>query len=448
MDVKHHILERRVPRYTSYPSAPHFHGGIAGRDLASWLSNLDRGTGLSLYIHVPFCKALCWFCGCNTGVVNRYEPILSYVDDLRSELNLVADALAGAGIVRHIHFGGGSPSMLGPAEVEALGALLRRRFILAPDCEIAVEFDPRGLKTETVAAYAAIGVNRASLGLQDINPPVQRAINRIQPPESNHRAVALLREAGIGALNLDLIYGLPHQDEDAVAATVAHACTLQPDRVALFGYAHVPQMKRHQRLIPENLLPDTAMRLRQEALAGEALLEAGYRRVGLDHFARPGDSMALAAAAGTLHRNFQGYTTDPAEVLIGLGASSIGSLPQGYVQNHADVPSWRDAVRRGELPVRRGIALSDADRLRRAIINCLMCNLEADLEVLQRVHGGGADLSISLARLEELQREGLVELHDDKVRVPEHARPFVRIVAAAFDAYLDDGGQGRHSRAV
>ncbi|MBT6203683.1 MAG: oxygen-independent coproporphyrinogen III oxidase [Alphaproteobacteria bacterium] len=448
MNINRPLLERNVPRYTSYPTAPHFHEGVAGPELAVWLGELEPNATLSIYLHIPFCKAMCWFCGCHTSVANRYDLVASYVRDLMAELNLVADALGGSGRVRHIHFGGGSPSMLKPAGIDALAALMRERFVIEPGCEIAVEFDPRGLSPETVADFVGLGVNRASLGLQDINPVVQQAINRIQPPESNHRAVAMLRDAGVCAFNLDLIYGLPYQDEEAIAATVAHACELAPDRIALFGYAHVPQIKRHQQLIPSEALPGAEMRLAQEALAAKLLEAAGYRRIGLDHFARSDDPMAVAMDEGTLQRNFRGYTIDPAAVLIGQGASAIGSLPQGYVQNFADVPSWRDAVRRGELPVRRGAALAGDDRLRRDIINRLMCDLEVDLAVLQQQHGIDADLTVSVERLAELENAGICEIEGDSVRVAEESRPYVRLVAAAFDAYLGDNNQGRHSRAV
>ncbi len=440
-------LDRRVPRYTSYPTAPHFGPSVDGARYAGWLAALPGDAPLSLYLHIPFCDSLCWFCGCNTSVVNRYAPVAAYLEDLRAEIGLVADHLDDGRKVAHVHFGGGSPSMLEAGDIAAIGALLKQRFSIADDAEIAVEFDPRGLSPETVAAFAAIGVNRASLGLQDINPQVQQAINRLQPPESNIGAVAMLREAGVDALNLDLIYGLPYQDEAGIAATVDHACSLEPDRIALFGYAHVPGMKRHQLLIPEEALPDTAARFAQAGLAAERLMAAGYRRIGLDHFVRPGDAMARAADLGTLRRNFQGYSADPAATLIGLGASAIGALPQGYVQNASDVPTWRKAVREGRLPVARGIAIDDDDRLRRAVIDSLMCFLEVDLEALGRRHGSAEDFERELARLEPYRAMGLIEINGAQVRVVEPGRPFVRLIAAVFDVRLD-AAPARHSRAV
>ena len=440
-------LDRRVPRYTSYPTAPHFGPAVDGGRYAAWLSELPADEPLSLYLHIPFCDSLCWFCGCNTRVVNRYAPIEAYLEDLHREIALVSEKLGGRRRIAHMHFGGGSPSMLHAGDIAGLGGLLREHFAIDGDAEIAVEFDPRGLSPETVAAFAAIGVNRASLGLQDINPVVQRAINRIQPPESNRRAVDMLRRAGIGALNLDLIYGLPYQDEAGIAATVDHACALQPDRIALFGYAHVPGMKAHQKLIPEEALPGTAARFRQASLAASRLEAAGYRRIGLDHFVRPGDAMALAADRRTLRRNFQGYSADPAGTLIGLGASSIGALPQGYLQNAADVRAWRAAVRAGNLPVARGFALDDDDRLRRAVIDSLMCFLEADLQAIAEGLGSQERFEAEIAALEPYRAMGLVACEGATVRVLEAGRPFVRLVATVFDAHLDAEAL-RHSRAV
>jgi len=440
-------LDRRVPRYTSYPTAPHFGADVDGALYAAWLEAIPADEPLSLYLHIPFCDSLCWFCGCNTSVVNRYGPVAAYLEDLEREIALVADLLGPRRSVAHVHFGGGSPSMLAPQDITRLGGLLHDRFAIGGDAEIAVECDPRGLSEATVAAFTAIGVNRASLGLQDINPAVQQAINRIQTPASNRRAVAMLRDAGIAALNLDLIYGLPLQDEAGIAATVDHACSLEPDRIALFGYAHVPQMKRHQRLIPDSILPDTPARFRQAELAADMLEAAGYRRIGLDHFVRPGDAMARAAEQGTLRRNFQGYSADRARTLIGLGASSIGALPQGYVQNASDVPAWRQAVREGRLPVARGIALDDDDYLRRTVIDSLMCFLAVDLSAVAARHGADETFATERASLEPYRAMGLLEIDGACITVTEAGRPFVRLFAAEFDTRLDAAGK-RHSLAV
>ena len=435
--------DRRVPRYTSYPTAPHFHTGVDGATYGSWLDELARDEPVSLYLHVPFCDSLCWYCGCHTTVVNRYEPIAGYLDDLVEEVALVADRLGARLPVGHVHFGGGSPTVLRRPDLILLGDVLNERFDIQSGAEIAIEIDPRGLKLETVAALQTIGVNRVSLGLQDINPDVQKAINRLQPPATNRQAVNLVRDAGIKALNLDLMYGLPFQTVDHVLATVEHALSLAPDRIALFGYAHVPKMKRHQRLIPVSALPGPAARMAQAEAAADRLTDAGFRRIGFDHFAREDDALTMAMDEQTLRRNFQGYSTDGAQTLIGLGASSIGTLPQGYVQNAADVPTWREAVRNGDLPIARGYSLEGDDRLRRDIINALMCRMSVDLGAF----GDVSEFAGEKNALADMSLDGLVALQGDVVRVTERGRPLVRNVAAVFDRHMDDAGT-RHSQAI
>jgi len=437
-----------VPRYTSYPTAPHFHPGIGAESYGRWLAERPAETALSLYLHIPFCDSLCWFCGCHTKVVNRYGPIAQYLGLLGREIDLIADRLAGRRPVSHLHWGGGTPTILTPDDIEALTARLRRRFALLPDAEFGVEIDPRGLDRARVAALARAGCRRASLGVQDVNPEVQRAVNRLQPLEETRRAVDWLRAEGIDEINIDLMYGLPHQTVERVLTTVERVLTLAPGRIALFGYAHVPWMRRHQRLIDAAALPSPALRARQRDAAAGRLVEAGYRRIGLDHFARPEDPLARAQAAGRLRRNFQGYTTDEATALIGFGVSAIGALPQGYVQNAADLPSYRRALEAGRPAVVRGIALDDDDRLRRAVIERLMCDLEVDLGPLTRRFGRAPEsLGPELAALAPMAADGLVALDGFRLRVEERGRPLLRSVSAVFDAYLGTGA-ARHSVAV
>jgi oxygen-independent coproporphyrinogen-3 oxidase len=433
--------DRPVPRYTSYPTAPHFHGGVGARHYQRWLADLPREARLSLYLHVPFCHELCWYCGCHTTVARRYQPIAEYRDLLLRELDLVGATLGGRRWVGHIHFGGGTPTMLAADDLRTLGDRLHRRFEVLADAEVAVEIDPRRLERATIEALAAIGVNRASLGVQDVNPAVQRAINRWQPFAVVERAVDGLRAAGIRGINLDLMYGLPHQTTACVLRTVEAALRLAPDRVALFGYAHVPWMKRHQRLIDEAAMPDAQGRAAQLELAAARLTDAGYVAIGLDHFALPDDDLAIALREGRLHRNFQGYTTDAAPALIGLGVSAIGSLPQGYVQNAAALPDYRDALRAGRLPTVRGIEISDDDRLRRSIIERLMCDLAVDLD------GAAGRFAAELEALAPLAADGLIQIEGRVIRVPPAARPLVRAVCAVFDCHLERA-TARHSRAV
>lgn len=442
------LLEARVPRYTSYPTAPHFHNGVTGATFREWLAELPAGMRLSLYLHVPFCDTLCWFCGCHTRIVNTYSPLASYLEYLALEIDRVAAAIGPGHPVAHVHWGGGSPTMLTPDDVTKLAARLRARFEFSPNAEFAIEIDPRGLSDETIAALAAAGVNRASIGVQDCDETVQRAINRIQPFPVTEHAARRLREAGISALNIDLIYGLPHQTEGHVARTIEMALTLEPQRFAVFGYAHVPHFKKHQRLIPADALPDAEERLAQFEVAHALLSASGYTAIGLDHFAKPDDSLALAQAQGRLARNFQGYTDDTAPALIGLGASSIGALPQGYVQNEPDVPGWRKAIAAGKLPVARGIALSDDDRLRRAIIERLMCDLKVDLDLVAAPFKRSArDFGRELSALAPLAERGLVSSNGATIAVPPSARAAVRLVCAVFDTYLSQGN-AVHAQAV
>ena len=440
--------DRRVPRYTSYPTAPHFSSAITGAQYADWLAALADATPLSLYLHVPFCASLCLFCACHTTVVRHPEPLISYGDTLQTEITRTAAASGRHLPVRHIHWGGGTPTVLPAAVMGAIMASLRRHFDVLPDAEIAVEVDPRTLSDDSLRALADIGVSRASLGVQDFDPRVQRAIHRLQDYDVTATCAEKLRKVGVRSVNLDLIYGLPYQTAAGVAATVRQALRIAPDRVAVFGYAHVPWMKKHQALLPAAALPDAVERFAQRAIVEQVLTAAGYVAIGLDHFARPDDSLAIAAANARLRRNFQGYTTDDAPVLLGLGASSIGSLPQGYVQNLPAVPAWRDAVHAGKLPVARGIALTQEDRLRRAVIDTLMCTNAVDLRAVAAQHGADpASLMDAAPALQEQAHDGLVLWDGMRIIVTPAGRPFVRAVAAAFDTYLA-AGTARHSVAV
>lgn len=438
----------RVPRYTSYPTAPHFSPAIGERQYRDWLAALDPARPLSLYTHIPFCDSMCWFCGCYTKIVNRYEPIDNYLKVLHEEIRLLAAALPGGVNARHLHWGGGSPTMLTPADWLALTARIRATFEIAADAELAVELDPRDTTEAYVAALAEVGVNRVSIGVQDFDAEVQQAINRHQPFEVVERVCGWLHGHGITRINLDLMYGLPHQSVERVLAMVDLAVSLAPSRIALFGYAHVPWMKSHQKQIDEAALPDARARWQQFAAASRRLLAQGFQAVGLDHFARADDGLARAAETGRLRRNFQGYTTDDAPTLLGLGASAIGSLPQGYVQNAAPLRDYARAIGEGRLPTTRGVALSPDDRLRRAIIDALMCDLAVDVESVCAAHDSPLNsVADGFERLAPLVEDGLVGIDGHAITLTEVGRPYVRLVAAAFDRYLPEG-TARHSRAV
>ena len=439
----------RVPRYTSYPTAPHFHPGVGSEQYGQWLSQLDPATELSLYLHIAYCAEMCWFCGCHTKITQRYTPVAAYMKALLGEVDLVSKALPERMKVRHIHFGGGSPTILDPEDFVRTIEALRQNFAVKPDAEIAVELDPRTATAIYISAMKRAGVTRASLGVQDFDPQVQQAINRIQPYEITAQTVKWLRQFEIPEINMDLMYGLPHQTLDGLIDTIDRAVAFDPKRIALFGYAHVPWMKKHQRLIPPESLPDTAARWRQYEDACARLVDHhGYVQIGLDHFAKPDDEMAVALAAKRLNRNFQGYTTDTATVLVAFGASGIGSLPQGYVANVGEIHFYQQAIAEGRLPIQRGIAISDDDRLRRRIIERLMCDLEVDLDKVAAEFGhSGKEFSAELAALEPMISDGLVTIDGHRIFVTPEGRTLVRAVGSAFDRYLKQGEQ-RHSKAV
>lgn len=438
--------DARLPRYTSYPTAPNFSAVIGEADYCSWLGALPPKSA-SLYVHVPFCAAMCWYCGCHTTVAAREAPVDRYVQSLHQEIELVAGAVAWPLTVNHLHFGGGTPTLMQPMQMRAIVDDLRNRFDFDRDAEVAIEIDPRTLSDGMAETLGACGFNRASLGVQSFDPAVQRAINRVQSFEQTETAVRSLRCNGIGRINFDLIYGLPHQNVQSCLDTVEQALALAPDRLAVFGYAHVPAFKPHQRKIDGEALPDWESRFAQSRAIAQALVGAGYVEIGLDHFALPGDPLAEAAAAGRLHRNFQGYTIDAAEVLIGLGASSIGRLPQGFVQNEVRIPDYRRRVAEGRLPTVRGYRFAGDDRLRSAVIERLMCDHAVDLAAVCEPFGADPASLIRKGSLRALIADGLVTVQGARVAVTPLARPLVRSVAAAFDAHLDQAGD-RHSRAV
>ena len=430
-----------LPRYTSYPTAPHF-APLAEGAYRDWLGAITPADAVSLYVPVPFCETLCWYCGCHTAVTRKPDRIARYAAALVREVGLLAAALPPHAGVSAVHFGGGTPSALGAEGLRQVLAALRMHFPLRPGAELAIECDPRVLDAPVLAVLAEAGVNRASLGVQDIDPEVQRRIGRVQPLAMVQRAVAGLRAAGIAGINLDLMYGLPGQTAAHVEASARAAVTLGADRVAVFGYAHVPWMKSHQNAIREADLPGVLERLHQAEAAEATLQAAGYAPIGLDHFARPDDPMAIAGRDGTLRRNFQGYTTDAAPVLLGLGASAIGAPPAGYAQNEPDERRYVAAVEAGTLPVRRGLALTAEDRLRRRCIERVMCDFALDLGALPE-----ALVAEVRPALERLEADGIVHLAPDMLWVSAAGRRHVRHVAACFDAYLARGA-ARHSKAV
>jgi len=426
------------PRYTSYPPANKFHDSLAELNLAGAIAddNATPDRPLSLYFHLPFCHSRCWYCGCTTIITRQEEWAVTYLAELKKEIALVAQRLDLRRPVEQLHFGGGTPTFFSAELLQELGAALHRTFRFAPDAECSIEIDPRVVAPEQVKVLAALGINRASLGIQDTNTEVQEAIHRVQSAELNRRAVDMLRDAGIPDINLDLIYGLPRQTVATVEQTVADVLTLSPDRLSVFSYAHVPWIKPAQRIFDQRgEMPGPEDKLAMFGVISRGLRAAGFVDVGLDHFARPDDPLAIARQEGTLHRNFQGYSTRAGASLYAFGISSISSTPDAYWQNPKSLAAYREALSAGKLPAEKGYRLSAEDKRRRRLIMGIMCNRSLDFERLGREW----DCRITsvyrdeLASLAELRADGLVEWDESGLRITPRGEPLLRVVAMAFD---------------
>jgi oxygen-independent coproporphyrinogen III oxidase len=450
MDQKHlPFALQDVPRYTSYPTAVQFQDGLPGDLGDQWLKELPPTSSLSIYAHVPFCQQLCWYCGCHTSVPNSYGRASTYVDSLIRDITR-SGTISGArkGNVQHLHFGGGTPTYLSNADLGRILACINGSFGLAPSAEIALESDPRGITRDRAFGLAAMGFNRISFGVQDFALPVQMKINRLQTYGLVSHVTALLREAGFTSINFDLMYGLPAQTVSSVRQTAKQAAALRPNRISVFGYAHVPWFKKHQRMISDAELPGVSERFDQATAIAEELGHAGYVAIGLDHFALPDDPLATSVSTGTLHRNFQGYTTDTADALIAFGASAISEFPQGFAQAARDTLAWSEAIAAGKSPKTRGLATSAEDRMRAAIIEQIMCNFAVDFGPIAD-HYGFSDtvLEDSLLRLQPLVEAGLATIDGTTIHIPREHRLFLRSVACAFDSYYT-GAKDRHAKAV
>ncbi|SCD24388.1 oxygen-independent coproporphyrinogen III oxidase [Brucella inopinata] len=426
-----------VPRYTSYPTAVDF--VPVGMDTTRrWLRQIGPEESVSLYIHVPYCSQICHYCGCNAKMAVREDVIENFVSALLGEIRMVSASLTARPRVAHLHWGGGTPSILNAGQFQTVLAAIRTAFDFDPSMEHAIELDPRTVTPLLAKTLAEMGVNRASLGVQDVDSRVQMAIGRVQPIETVAEATRLLREVGINRINFDLIYGLPLQTVETLRETCERVVTLSPDRVACYGYAHLPQRRANQRLIDENTLPDADERFRQARIVADSFIGFGYQPVGIDHFALPDDDLAIAAREGTLNRNFQGYTNDRCGTLIGFGPSSISQFPGGYAQNISDVGQYRKRVEAGELATVRGYTLRDTDRIRSAIISALMCNFCVDLNAV----APGMEFSDEFALLRPLVADGLVAVEGRTIRATENGKSLIRLVAAAFDEFRRDSVHG------
>jgi oxygen-independent coproporphyrinogen-3 oxidase len=453
-DISWDLLEKYaqpVPRYTSYPTAPAFHPNVNATHMQQALEQISPSRPVSLYTHFPFCRELCWYCGCNTRVNRRLPEREDYVDILLKEINLVWQSLPAKLPAMQVHFGGGTPNYMTDEQFERVMDGLAESFFIQEEAEVSIELDPRLIEAEAVENYAKCGINRVSLGIQDFNPQVQKAINRVQPFEDVRQCFEILRSKGISAINADLILGLPHQNEAAFRNTLQQMIELQPSRIAIFNFAYLPQRYAHMKLIKQEYLPTTQVKLAMMRASVELLTEAGYIQLGMDHFARPEDSLSQAFREGNMHRNFQGYTTMPEMDMIGFGASSISMFDRMYLQNHVKTADWAAPIQAGDFATQRGVLLSDADRHVRHVIERVMCTFEADLDQIE--HEMKTPIKQAFPEAEEqlsgLVRDGLLLQNGRNFRATDTGKLLIRNVAAVFDQYLAEMRQRvRFSKAV
>lgn len=439
------------PRYTSYPPATHFTDGVpAGRILERICANNETARDLSLYFHLPFCQSLCWFCGCTTVITTDQRVSATYLNYLRRELSLMGRLLHPDRKVVQFHFGGGTPTFLQPDEIRELGGMIRRQFRIAPDVEAGVEVDPRRLTPAHVEALRGAGFNRASLGVQDHNPEVQKAVHRIQPFEQTRAAVDWIRAAGFKSLNIDLIYGLPHQTPESFEKTLNETLQLQPDRLAVFSYAHVPWVKPAQKILADRVLPSPETKLEILKLTIERLTAEGYVYIGMDHFARADDELAVAQRQRTLQRNFQGYSTRGGADIYAFGLSSISQADDVYWQNLKDLPAYYAALDARKAPLAKGYILTDEDKTRRTTIMRLMCDLGLDYAAMSALLGldFAAHFAAEIDSLSDLEEDGLLERTPGGLTVTGAGRLFIRNIAMRFDAYTPTRTQHRFSKTI
>jgi len=440
------LFDARVPRYTSYPTAPQFSGDIDQSHFTKWISEIPAGSEISLYLHVPFCRHLCWFCACRTQGTQSEEPVRAYLKTLKSEIALLKEILPADLRLSRLHWGGGTPTLMNADMISDLAGTVLDVIPMAKGGEFSVEIDPNEIDEARIKALADAGMNRASIGVQDFDDEIQKVIGRIQSYELTKEAADMIRAHGIDSLNADILYGLPHQTDERIAESVLKLLTLNPSRVALYGYAHVPWMAKRQQLIPTDALPAPEERLGLYEVARKLFLADGYAEIGIDHFALPEDGLAVAQRNGVLRRNFQGYTDDKSEVLIGLGASSISKFPQGFAQHASGTSQYTTAVRDGKFATVRGHVFTDDDRLRARLIESIMCNFHIDTAEILR------DFDITRLQLEAMYKvasdafEGLPKITADGFTLPKEAYPLTRMIARSFDAY--DLSKAGHSSAV
>lgn len=427
-------LSARAPRYTSYPSALYFSDKVDGDTYGQALSRVSLYEPMSIYVHVPFCRQLCWYCGCNMRVENNYQRALSYVDLLCDEIRLVAGKLEGRGRPVSVHFGGGSPNFLETSDLGRILEAIENNLSLTDATRLAIELDPRLIKEGSIAGLAALGFSRISFGVQDFDPEVQRAINRIQTYEHLEFCVSEVRAAGIEDLSFDLLYGLPRQTMASFAETIAKTIALAPDRVSVFGYAHLPSALPRQRMIDDAELPDETLRADLAELADSMLVAAGYGQIGFDHYAKPGNSLYRAACSGSLRRNFQGFTDDIATTMIGLGASAVSFVGGVYAQNAKSVKAYGECLAAGRLPTEKGVVRTARDESYALLIEDLLCRQKADLSIYAGALSSNDIIHIK-QNLGQFVQDKAVSINGDLVEISPDAKDLSRAIVASFDPY-------------
>jgi len=439
------------PRYTSYPPATQFTDQVEREFLADLIRENQEGTrDLSLYFHIPFCESLCWFCGCTTVITTKHEKGADYLETLDRDMKLSSGIMNPERRVVQMHFGGGTPTFLRADEIQRLGEMIKEHFAFSQNLEAGVEIDPRRLSRDQVVALRGAGFNRASMGVQDNNPKVQEAVHRIQPLEETQRAVDWLRKENFESLNIDLIYGLPYQTEESFEQTIDEVIALNPDRLAIFSYAHVPWIKPAQKIMTDDILPGPEVKLRLLKLTIEKLTGAGYVYIGMDHFAKPDDELAVAQSEKTLQRNFQGYSTAGGADIFGFGMSSISQIPDAYWQNIKELDDYSSTVDRGKRPIARGYLLTPEDRIRREVIMRMMCHLELDFAKLS----WELDIDFTqffaaeLDSLNDMVDDGLLERNGEGMNITDLGRLVIRNIAMRFDAYQDADREQRFSKTI
>ncbi|KIC13905.1 oxygen-independent coproporphyrinogen III oxidase [Leisingera sp. ANG-Vp] len=440
------LFDAKVPRYTSYPTAPHFGETTDSAVFSGWISNISPGSSISLYVHVPFCRRLCWFCACRTQGTQSDAPVEAYVEVLKAEIALLRRQLPDGITLSRLHWGGGTPTLLSADLIRDLASSITQAMPLAPRAEFSVEIDPNEVGDRRLDALAEAGMTRASVGVQDFDSTIQQSIGRIQSFETTRQAIGMLRAHGIESLNADILFGLPHQTPARMTESVQKLLSLTPDRVAVYGYAHVPWMAGRQSMIRSDTLPTPEARLELFETARQLFLWDGYRDIGIDHFSRPEDGLAIAQRTARLRRNFQGYTDDPAEVLIGIGASAISRFPQGYAQNAPGTSAYVRAIRGGRFATARGHAFGGEDLLRARLIEALMCDFRISRDEILSCFPVSATALDAMFAETRAAFPGMIALSPAGLEIRKEARPLTRMIARSFDAY--DLSKAGHSTAI